>query len=113
MASHQRRRGQTALVYKSKQITDARGNKVQIVDTTTPYEVTVAVIPQRSSRAELPGQQDLDITRIIVDANLAGVDSWSRVEMNGVMYDVVVPPAYHHGTRHVRHWSIDIRRRPS
>lgn len=113
MASQQRRRGQTVLVYKSKQITDARGDKVQIVDMTAPYEVTVVMIPQRSSRAELPGQQDLDVTRMIVDADLDGVDSWSRVLWNGVMWDVVVPPAYHHGSKHVRHWSMDIRRRPS
>lgn len=78
-----------------------------------PYAVKAVFIPQRSQKAELPGQQDIDVTRMIVDWNLPGVDSWSRVSWNGSMWDVVMPPAYHHGTRHVRHWSIDIRRRPS
>lgn len=113
MASLQRRRGQPALVYKAKVITDDRGNRVEIVDMANPYQVTAAFIPQRSSRAELPGQQDLDIVRMIVEYGLSGVDSWSRVQWDGSMWDVVMPPAKHWGSRHTRHYSIDLRRRPS
>lgn len=113
MASYQRRNGQPAIVYPTKQITDARGSKVLIADMTKPISVRAAFVPQRSGKAELPGQQDIDVVRMIVDANLPGVTSWSRVEWNGSVWDVVVPPAYHHGTPEVRHWSIDLRRRPS
>lgn len=113
MPSHQRARGQEAIVYASKVVIDSRGNEVKTVDMDTPYRVTAVFIPQRSSRAELPGQQDIDITRMLVDSAMPGVDSWSRIHWDGSMWDVVVPPAYHYGTRHTRHYSIDIRRRPS
>ena len=112
MPSHQRARGQEAIVYPSKVIVDDRGNKVEVVDMDSPIPVTAAFIPQRSQRAELPGQQDIDITTMIVDAELPGVDSWARVHWRGSMWDAVVPPAYHHGTRHTRHVSIALRRRP-
>lgn len=114
--SHQRRRGQPAIVYPTKVITDSRGNRVEMADMDNPIPVTAVFSPQRSSRAELPGQQDIDITRMIVGTEVPGIDaidSWSRVFWNGSMWDVVVPPAYHHGTRHTRHYTIDIRRRPS
>jgi hypothetical protein len=41
------------------------------------------VIPQRSSRAEVPGQQVIDVVRLIVKDDLDGVTLWSRVEYNG------------------------------
>lgn len=109
----QRRRGLPAVIYKSKVVTDSRGNEVRMVDEANPYHVTVWAIPQRSQRAEVPGQQDIDVVRFGTDADLVGVDSWSQIEYRGERYDVVIPPAYHHGTRHVRHWSIDCRKRPS
>jgi hypothetical protein len=61
----------------------------------------------------VPGQQQINITRMIVDANLDGVTLWSRVEVLGQVWDVVSPPAYHHGDRKTRHWALDIRERPS
>lgn len=114
--THQRRHGQPATVYPTKVIVDSRGNQVEMADMDSPIQVTAVFSPQRSSRAELPGQQDIDITRMIVGADvpgIEGVDSWSRVLWNGSMWDVVVPPAYHHGSRHTRHYTMDIRRRPS
>lgn len=61
----------------------------------------------------MPGQQDITIYRMLVDPSLTDVDLWSRVEWMGYEWDVVAPPVYHHGSRHTRHWSLDIRRRPS
>ncbi|MFY1620043.1 phage head-tail adapter protein [Micromonospora sp. WMMD736] len=111
--SHQRRRGQAAIVYPTKVYTDSRGSRVETADMDNPIPVTAVFVPQRSSRAEVAGQQDIDVTRMIVSADVQGIDSWSRVFWNGSMWDVVVPPAYHHGTRHTRHYTMDIRRRPS
>jgi hypothetical protein len=76
-----------------------------------PYIVSAAVIPQRSSKAEVPGQQEINVVRLIVDPDLPDVNLWSRVEYLGEMWDVISPPAYHHGSRRVRHWSLDIRKR--
>lgn len=112
MSSRQRRRGVTAKVWKTVLHTDSRGNKVLVADPNGPVEVRCALIPQRSSKAEVPGQQQINITRMIVDADLPDVTLWSRVEVLGTQWDIVTPPAYHHGTRKTRHWSIDIRERP-
>lgn len=111
--SMQRRRGATALVYPSITVTDGRGNKSRQVDMANPLTVRAAFIPQRSARAEVPGQTQINVTRMIVDADLPNVDLWSRVAWAGHMWDVVAPPALHGGSRQVRHWSVDLRQRPS
>ncbi|GAA0967414.1 hypothetical protein GCM10009550_71270 [Actinocorallia libanotica] len=100
------------MVWKTKVVTDRRGNQVVVADADGPHKVRAAFVPQRSARAEVPGQQQINITRMIVDADLEDVRLWSRVEAMGTQWDVVTPPAYHHGTRKTRHWSIDIRERP-
>lgn len=111
--SLQRRRGQPAKVWKTVTESDRRGNTVKAATEVGPHIVRAAFIPQRSSRAEVAGQQQIDVVRMICDANLEDVDLWSRVEWQGRQWDIVSPPQYHHGTRGTRHWSIDIRRRPA
>lgn len=110
--SVQRRRGQTARVWRTTETVDRRGNTVIAVDESNPVTVKAAFIPQRSGKAEVPGQQQINVTRMIVDAHVEGVTLWSRVEYQGRMWDIATPPAYHHGSRRTRHWSIDIRERP-
>lgn len=110
--SVQRRRGQAARVWRTAEVVDNRGNTIITVDEDNPVTVTAAFIPQRSGKAEVPGQQQINVVRMIVDSHIEGVTLWSRVEHQGRMWDVVSPPAYHHGSRRTRHWSIDIRERP-
>lgn len=110
--SYQRRRGVRVKVYKTKTVTDSRGNSVKMWDPNNYEYVTAAQIPQRSARAEVPGQVVINVVRLIVDPNIKDMDIWSRVEFGGKQWDIVTPPSYHHGTRHTRHWSIDIRERP-
>lgn len=110
--TRQRSRGVLIKVWPTHQITDSRGNLTTVVNLEAdPYVVSAAAIPQRSSRAEVPGQQEINVARLIVDPDLPDVNLWSRVEYLGDMWDVISPPAYHHGSRRVRHWSIDIRKR--
>lgn len=110
--SLQRRRGQDIKVWKTKIVKDSRGNDVITASDADPHIVRAIAIPQRSSKAEVPGQQQINVIRLIVDALLPDVNLWSRVEYDGRMWDVAAPPAYHHGTRRTRHWSIDVRERP-
>lgn len=110
--SHQRRRGQPVVIYPEHNTIDRRGNHVLMVDMDNPIHTKAVTIPQRSAKAEVPGQAVIDVTRLIVGADLGTIGLQSQVEWQGEMWDVVTPPAYHHGTRHTRHWSIDIRRRP-
>ncbi len=86
-----------------------RGGKVKRpVD--GPYEARAWVIPQRSSRAEVAGQQEINVIRIGVDTDVA-IDLWSRVEIDGQQYDVAAPPARRYGSRRTHHLSIDLRLR--
>jgi hypothetical protein len=110
--SRQRRRGQWATVYPTKLHTDARGNEIQVPDMDKPQRVRAVFIPQRSSKAEVPGQMQINVTRMLCDPNLEGVTLWARVEWAGKSWDLAAPPAYHHGPRRSQHWSIDIRQRP-
>lgn len=99
-------------MWRTVATTDRRGNTVFMADPGGPIEVRAAFIPQRSARAEVPGQQQINVTRMIVAADLPGVTLWSRVEWAGREWDIVSPPAYHHGDRRTRHWSMDLRERP-
>jgi hypothetical protein len=113
MSSFQRRRGQPATVWPTTTVTDGCGNRLVAVDMTAPpIEVTAVFIPQRSARAEVPGQQQIDVVTMIVAPDLPDVNLWSRVLWRGRYWDVVSPPAFHYGTRHTRHWSMDLRERP-
>lgn len=112
MASHQRRHGIPVTIYPVTVQTDRRGNQQKMPDLSNPLTVKAAWIPQRSARAEVPGQVEINIVRIIVTHDLPNVDLWSYAEALGTTWDVVTPPAYHHGTRHTRHWSLDLRERP-
>jgi hypothetical protein len=112
MTTHQRRRGLPAKLFPVVAQEDRRGNKVLAPDLANPVETRVWIFPQRGARAELPGQMEINVIRIGTAHNLGEVGLWARVEMLGSVWDVVTPPAYHHGTRHTRHWSMDLRERP-
>lgn len=112
MSTYQRRRGIPATFYPVVKRTDTLGNIHKIADEDNPLEVKVWIFPQRSAKAEVAGQQHINVTRLGVRADLEGVELWSQIDFMGKKWDVVQPPAYHHGTRHTRHWSIDIRERP-
>jgi hypothetical protein len=104
---------QDITIWKSADVVDNRGHTVRVADSDGPYEVKAMVYPQRSSRAEMPGQQSIEVYRILIPPDYADVDLWSKVIYQGKDYDLVSPPVYHHGaTRHNRHWTIDIRLRP-
>ena len=109
--SIQRKYGRPARIWRETVSKDSRGNPVKHHVETDPHEVRVWAIPQRSAKAEVPGQKQIDIMRIGVDYGVEDVGLWSRVELDGRMWDVVSPPALHWGTPRTRHWSIDLRAR--
>ena len=112
MPTYQRRHGLPARVWRVEEQVDDRGNKHEVPVPDDAHPVKAWIFAQRSARAEVPGQLGINVIRIGVDADLEGVDLWSRVEILGKVWDVVTPPSYHHGTRHTRHWSVDLRERP-
>lgn len=110
--SRQRLRGEPALIYRVVTTTDARGNEVVGPVAANPHNVRISQVPDRSARAEVPGQVQIDVITVRCPPDLEGVNIWSRVQWRGRWYDVVAPPADHLGTRHVKHWTLILRRRP-
>lgn len=117
MTIQRRRTGQDIEIWGRVITTDRRGNKYY-----TPSEGPVFVgrgwvIPDRSQRAEVPGQQEIVIMRLGVkdlpEFNEETTGLWTYVKWLNEIWDIMQPPLYHHGVaRHTRHWSIMIRKRP-
>lgn len=93
-------------------MTSARGDRVQVPDMENGYERRVVGDPQRSSRAEVPGQVEIDVVRLTISADCPGLGVSAMIYWRERWWDVAAPPAYHHGTRHVRHVAVDVRARP-
>ena len=112
--THQRRQnGLPAIFYPIVKVRDNRGNERKVHDETSPIEAEVWVFPQRGAKAEVTGQQTINVTKIGCSIEIPGVELGSRVLLLGKEWDVVSPPAYHHGARrHTRHFAMDIRERP-
>ena len=114
MASFQRKRGgQTVTIYRARPSVDRRGNENYMAVPDLPHVgVKCSQNPDRSTRAEVPGQQEIDVITLRIPPDLAEVNIWSQVLWGERWYDVIAPPAEHLGPRHTRHWTLTLRRRP-
>lgn len=111
--TYQRRHGPVVEVWPQKEIYDRRGNRQLVVDMTAePQRVRCAMIPDRSLKAEVPGQQVINVFSMIVDPSVKDIGVWARVRWNGEFWDIAGPPALHTGSRQTRHFTVPIRRRP-
>lgn len=100
-------------IWPTVERTNRRGDVVRGADVDAePFVTYGSVSALRSQRAEVPGQQEVDIVRIAFNAPIPGLDTTSRVRIGESLYDVVTPPSKRHGSRHVQHWTVDLRRRP-
>ncbi|GAA1411913.1 hypothetical protein AUR04nite_00510 [Glutamicibacter uratoxydans] len=98
-------------IYPEVVVINKRGAKVrQPADKPVRVRVTTAV--DRSQTADVQGQLDMDIMRVI--ARNAPVGPWARVVMNGIEYDVTAPPRHSPGvSKASRHTEFTIRDRSS
>jgi hypothetical protein len=105
--------GIPAVFYPIIKQTDNRGNERKVHDPDNPLTASIWLFPQRGAKAEVTGQQTINVIKIGCTVELPGVALGSRVEFHGKEWDVVSPPAYHHGGgRHTRHYAMDVRERP-
>lgn len=117
MTIQRRRTGQDIEVYGRVLHEDRRGN-VQYIPSETPVFIGRAwVIPDRSQRAEVPGQQEIVVMRLgiqdLPELSSGTTGLWTYVIWKGDIWDITQPPLYRHGVkRHTRHWSVSIRQRP-
>lgn len=107
----QRDRGESARIYLVTKVTDSRQNIVE-APLSTFVTVRGAFAPDRSARAEVPGQQQVNVFRMVTSSDLSGVSLWSRVKWRNLWWDIIAPPGWHVGDRHTRHWSLLLRQRP-
>lgn len=112
MTYQRRRKGIPATFYPVVILKDNRGNDRKVHDPDHSITVNVWVFPQRGAKAEVTGQQTINVIKVGCTTDLVGVDLNSRVELMGKQWDVVSPPALHVGDRHTRHYAMDLRERP-
>jgi hypothetical protein len=108
--SRQRKRGHTLIVYPAVASTDARGHTVWVADMDHPVPIRGAVRPDRSSRMEVPGQQQIRRAFLTCDLD-APVRMWARLSWDGLMWDVAAPPDRHYGPRATAHLTVAIKER--
>lgn len=115
MVTWQRRRGHAITLFPTISTVDNRGTPVKGPDLDSPIQTRAWIIPDRSSAAEVPGQQEIEVIRLGIEPSSAldgaVIDRYSRVEWDGDDWDVAAPPGHRYGTRHVQHQTILLRRR--
>lgn len=113
MTYQRRRNGLSATFYPIVKRFDNRGNERKVHDEDNPVETKVWIFPQRGAKAEVTGQQTINVIKIGCTADLTDIALGSRVVFLDKEWDVVSPPALHWGARrHTRHWAMDVRERP-
>jgi len=98
MTAIHRRLGQDCVLYLTIPTTDHRGNEVKSADMAHPT-------PARAAFVSSTG----DTVLMLIDAT-PGLDTYSRVEWNGGMYNVGVPAVRNGPSRHTRHWAVELKR---
>ena len=118
MSWHRKRGKRFARIWPRVLRTDSRGNEMWAPDLSAdPIVVRYSGQWDRSSIAELPGQQLIQVRQIQIDYNdkTKAVNAYSAVELSdlpGVRWDITSPPALRWGTRSSRHLTVEIQRRP-
>lgn len=107
----QRRTGEWVTLYTARREVSARGAPMLVVDPDSGVKFRCTEQPERSSRAELPGQLGIEMVRIDIPWETPA-SLWGAAYFRDGWWDVQNPPAVLPGSRHVRHKQIVLRRRP-
>lgn len=112
MASLQRKRGYWIDLFPTIVTEDRRGVVTRAPDMDNPIPTRAVILPERSSKAEVPGQQVINVVRVIIDYKFSeNIDIHSRLRWDGKEWDIITPPEHHRGTSHTRHVTIMARQR--
>lgn len=98
------------ILYPSVLKTDSRGNKARSPDFTSPYSVMVNYSTDRQATAELPGQIDVKVVKLIAPYKTP-IESWARVKFRGEYWDIATPPVISRFTKATRHVEFTLRSR--
>lgn len=113
MTYQRRRHGIDAIFNPIMVGIDNRGNERKVHNPDVELPARIWIFPQRGAKAEVTGQQTINVVKIGCTTDLPGVALHARVHFLGKEWDVVSPPALHWGAaRHTRHYAMDVRERP-
>lgn len=98
------------ILYPVKKVTDSRGTKSKTPDLDNPFHLRVNCSTDRQSTAELPGQVDVKVLKVIAPFNTP-VDSWGRAYFRGEYWDLPIPPSISNFTKATRHVEFLLRSR--
>lgn len=101
---------ETVDIYPEVMVTNKRGDRLR-TPSETAVRVRVTVAEDRQAAAELPGQVDVKVVRLLC-REVAGVGSHARVVFRGEEWDLASPPHFSSGaSRGMRHMELLIRSR--
>lgn len=103
------RGAETMTVYPTITVVDARRNEREQPDMSNPIRVRVTAVTDRQSVAELDGQVEVKILKIM--ARYLPVTTWARCEFRGELWDLAIPPTINRTSRALSHYEIVIRSR--
>lgn len=105
---------QTLVVWPAVRVTTGRGYSTEWAqDLDNPIRMRVTTAGDRSQIADLHGQVDVEVMKVKTRTYPGRVGgTWSRVELDGVEYDLAEPPRYTKGaSKAMSHWSFTLRSR--
>lgn len=99
--------------YARTQQANRRGEEQWAPDWANPQRVRMGITADRTSRAEVRGNVEIEVYEIRLPASLKGVGPGAVVIWDDSEWDVVAPPQLRPTRTHsVRHQTVQIRRRP-
>lgn len=110
MASMQRRRGEKIRLYRATETRDRRGNRTK-VPLGEYIDVRCHESHDRSNRAEVPGQLEIDMIQVRLPVDVHA-ELWTVAKYRDSWWDVSAPPARRVGNRHTAHQTAILRKRP-
>lgn len=95
------------------QQTNSRGESQWAPDRTSPQRVRMGLTADRTSRAEVRGNVEIEVYEVRLPFKLEGVGPGAVVLWDGSEWDIAAPPMLRPSRTHsVRHITVQIRRRP-
>lgn len=112
--SLQRRRGEVIQLFRSREVTNRRGDPQRQADLESPIRTVGKVGHERSAEASLPGQLVTSNDYILVPMNAETVqlDAFGAAYVRDRWWDFDGPPVEVGGSRHTKHLKFSIRLRP-
>lgn len=100
-------------VFPRTQQANRRGEEQWFPNWDAPVKTRMGITVDRTSRAEVRGNVEIEVYQIRIPASIQGVGPGATILWDDAEWDVVAPPMVRPTRTHsVRHQTVQIRRRP-